>query len=175
MSASMSDGPLILAVPSKGRLQENAAAFFGRAGLTLTQAGGSRDYRGALADVPDVEVLFLSASEIVTQLGVGSAHLGVTGEDLVRESLPDADAAVTLLTPLGFGRANIVVAVPQAWIDVRTMADLDEVAADLRPGHGRKMRAATKYVTLPRRFFAEQGVADYRIVESLGATEGAPA
>src|SRR5829696_6064560 len=170
----MSDGPLILAVPSKGRLQENAAAFFGRAGLTLMQAGGARDYRGALADVPDVDVLFLSASEIVTQLGAGSAHLGVTGEDLVRESLADPDSAVELLTPLGFGRANVVVAVPQAWIDVRTMADLDEVAADLRTRHGRKMRVATKYVNLTRRFFAEQGVADYRIVESLGATEGAP-
>src|SRR5829696_2355248 len=171
----MSDGPLILAVPSKGRLQENAAAFFGRAGLTLMQAGGARDYRGALADVPDVDVLFLSASEIVTQLGAGSAHLGVTGEDLVRESLADPDSAVELLTPLGFGRANVVVAVPQAWIDVRTMTDLDEVAADLRARHGRKMRVATKYVNLTRRFFAEQGVADYRIVESLGATEGAPA
>src|SRR5829696_3486755 len=171
----MSDGPLILAVPSKGRLQENAAAFFGRAGLTLTQAGGARDYRGALADVPDVDVLFLSASEIVTQLGAGTAHLGVTGEDLIRESLPDADAAVELLTPLGFGRANVVVAVPQAWIDVRTMTDLDEVAADLRARHALKMRVATKYVNLTRRFFAEQGVTDYRIVESLGATEGAPA
>ena len=171
----MSDGPLILAVPSKGRLQENAAAFFGRAGLALTQSGGARDYRGALADVPDVEVLFLSAAEIAAQLGAGSAHLGVTGEDLIRESLAEADAAVELLAPLGFGRANVVVAVPQAWIDVRTMTDLDEVAADLRARHGRKMRVATKYVNLTRRFFAERGVADYRIVESLGATEGAPA
>jgi ATP phosphoribosyltransferase len=165
---------LILAVPSKGRLQENAAAFFGRAGLVFTQSRGARDYRGALAGVPGVEVLFLSASEIVTQLASGGAHLGVTGEDLVREQIPDADAAVEWLTPLGFGQANVVVAVPQAWIDVRTMADLDEVAADLRARHGRKMRVATKYVALTRRFFAEKGVSDYRIVESLGATEGAP-
>jgi len=171
----MSDGPLILAVPSKGRLQQNAAAFFARAGLTLTRPRGARDYRGALADVPDVEVLFLSAAEIVPQLGAGAAHIGVTGEDLVRESLPDADAAVELLAPLGFGHANVVVAVPQAWIDVRTMADLDEVAADLRARHGGRMRVATKYVRLTRRFFADKGVADYRIVESLGATEGAPA
>jgi ATP phosphoribosyltransferase len=171
----MNGGPLVLAVPSKGRLQGNAAAFFARAGLTLTQPRGARDYRGALVDVPDVEVLFLSATEIVTQLGAGGAHIGVTGEDLVRESLPDADAAVALLTPLGFGHANVVVAVPQAWIDVRTMADLDEVAADLRARHGAKMRVATKYVNLTRRFFAEHGIADYRIVESLGATEGAPA
>ena len=171
----MMDGPLIVAVPSKGRLQENAAAFFARAGLALTQARGAREYRGALGGVPDVEVLFLSAAEIVAQLARGGAHLGITGEDLVREEIADADAVIELLTPLGFGHANVVVAVPQAWIDVRTMADLDEVAVDLRASHGRKMRVATKYVNLTRRFFAERGVADYRIVESLGATEGAPA
>ena len=166
--------PLILAVPSKGRLQENAAAFFARAGLVFTQSRGARDYRGSLAGVPDVEVLFLSASEIVNQLAAGTAHLGITGEDLIREQIADADGAVEMLTPLGFGHANVVVAVPQAWIDVRTMADLDEVAADLRARHARKMRVATKYVNLTRRFFAERDVADYRIVESLGATEGAP-
>jgi ATP phosphoribosyltransferase len=170
----MTGSPLILAVPSKGRLQENAAAFFARAGLVFTQSRGARDYRGTLAGVPDVEVAFLSASEIVTQLAQGTAHLGITGEDLIREQIADADQAVEILTPLGFGQANVVVAVPQAWIDVRSMADLDEVAADLRARHGRKMRVATKYVNLTRRFFAERGVADYRIVESLGATEGAP-
>ncbi len=170
----MTDSPLILAVPSKGRLQENAAAFFARAGLVFTQSRGARDYRGTLAGVPGVEVAFLSASEIVNQLATGAAHLGITGEDLVREQVPDADAAIELLTPLGFGHANVVVAVPQAWIDVRTMADLDEVAADLRARYGDKMRVATKYVNLTRRFFAEKGIADYRIVESLGATEGAP-
>ena len=169
------NSPLILAVPSKGRLQENAAAFFARAGLVFTQSRGARDYRGALAGLADVEVLFLSASEIVSQLAGGSAHLGITGEDLIREGLTDADATVELLTPLGFGHANVVIAVPQAWIDVRTMADLEEVATDLRARHGRKMRVATKYVNLTRRFFSEAGVADYRIVESLGATEGAPA
>ncbi len=170
----MSRSTLILAVPSKGRLQENAAAFFARAGLVFAQSRGARDYRGSLAGVPDVEVAFLSASEIVAQLATGVAHLGVTGEDLVREQIADADEAIEMLTPLGFGHANVVVAVPQAWIDVRTMADLDEVAADMRARHGRKMRVATKYVNLTRRFFAAKGIADYRIVESLGATEGAP-
>lgn len=171
----MTEGALVLAVPSKGRLQENVAAFFARAGLTPVQSRGSRDYRGTLTGAPGVEVLFLSASEIVTQLAQGGAHLGVTGEDLIREGIFDADAAVELLTPLGFGTASVAVAVPQAWIDVRSMADLDEVAADLRTRYGRKMRVATKYANLTRRFFAERGLADYRIVESLGATEGAPA
>lgn len=166
---------LVLAVPSKGRLQENAAAFFARAGLKLAQNAGSRDYRGTLVGVPGVELRFLSASEIAGQLASGAAHLGVTGEDLIRESLPEADGVVELLTPLGFGEATVVVAVPQAWIDVRAMGDLDEVASEMRLRQGRRLRIATKYVNLTRRFFAQAGIADYRIVESLGATEGAPA
>ena len=171
----MSDAPLVLAVPSKGRLQENATAFFGRAGLKFVKSRGERDYRGAIAGVDGAEVAFLSASEIVAQLASGAAHLGITGEDLVREQVADADSAVEMLTPLGFGQANVVVAVPQAWIDVRNMADLEDVASTMRARHGRKLRVATKYVNLTRRFFARHGLADYRIVESLGATEGAPA
>ena len=166
---------LVLCVPSKGRLQENAHAFFARAGLDVVRARGARDYRGRLAQVPGVEIAFLSASEIVAQLAAGTAHLGVTGEDLVRESVPDADTRLALLTPLGFGHANVVVAVPQAWIDVATMADLEDVAGAFHARRGERMRVATKYVNLTRRFFAEAGVCDYRIVESLGATEGAPA
>jgi ATP phosphoribosyltransferase len=166
---------LILAVPSKGRLQENAFAFFARAGLEVVQGRGARDYRGVLNGAPDVEVAFVSASEIVAQLAAGQAHLGVTGEDLIRETLPDADERLELLTPLGFGHANVVVAVPQAWIDVRAMADLEDVASAYRAKRGERMRVATKYVNLTRAFFARHGVADYRIVESLGATEGAPA
>ncbi len=166
---------LVLAVPSKGRLQENANAFFARAGLEVVRGRGLRDYRGTLAGLEGVEIAFLSASEIVSQLAAGTAHMGITGEDLVRETLPDADAKVELLTPLGFGHANVVVAVPQAWIDVRNMADLEDVAAAYRMRRGERMRVATKYINLTRGYFAEQGVTDYRIVESLGATEGAPA
>ncbi len=172
---SAGETPLVLAVPSKGRLQENAAAFFARAGLEFVQGRGARDYRGAIADLPGVEVAYLSASEIVGQLAAGAAHFGVTGEDLVRERIADADERLTLLAPLGFGRANVVVAAPRAWIDVRTMADLEDVAASYRARRGERMRVATKYVNLTRRFFSRHGVADYRIVESLGATEGAPA
>ena len=170
-----SETPLVLAVPSKGRLQENTLEFFSRAGFSLVQGRGVRDYRGMLTGLPGVEVAFLSASEIVGELAAGSVHFGVTGEDLVRENVIDADRKLALLTPLGFGRADVVVAVPQAWIDVRTMADLEDVAAHYRAKRGQRLRVATKYLTLTRRFFAEHGVVDYRIVESLGATEGAPA
>ena len=168
-------GPLIVAVPSKGRLQENAEAFFARAGLKIRRSGGLRNYRGGIDGVADAEIAFLSASEIVSELAAGKVHLGITGEDLVRERVPDADRVVQLVAPLGFGHADVVVAVPRAWIDVRNMADLADVAAGFRAVHRRRLLVATKYGTLASRFFARHGIADYRIVESLGATEGAPA
>ena len=166
---------LVLAVPAKGRLQENAEAFFARSGLSLVKPRGARDYRGTVAGLDGVEIAYLSASEITSQLAAGSVHLGVTGEDLVREMIAEADKRVVLIEGLGFGYATVVVAVPQAWIDVRTMADVDDVATAFRQHHERKMRVATKYVNLTRGFFSAQGIIDYRIVESAGATEGAPA
>jgi ATP phosphoribosyltransferase len=166
---------LVIAVPSKGRLMENAHDFFARAGITLKQPGGGRDYRGLVPEIPGVEVAYLSAAEIAGQLASGGVHLGVTGEDLVREMIPDSDERVLLLDGLGFGFANVAVAVPQAWIDVRTMRDLDDVVTAFHHRHGRRMRVATKYVNLTRGFFARYGIVDYRVVESLGATEGAPA
>ncbi|HZP70999.1 MAG TPA: ATP phosphoribosyltransferase [Pseudolabrys sp.] len=168
-------GPLVLAVPAKGRLQDNAEAFFARAGLNLIKPRGARDYRGTIGALDGVEIAYLSAAEITSQLAAGNVHLGVTGEDLVREMIPDSDKKVILIDGLGFGFANVVVAVPQAWIDVRDMTDIDDVATAFRQHHGRKMRVATKYINLTRDFFSAHGIIDYRIVESSGATEGAPA
>jgi ATP phosphoribosyltransferase len=165
----------VLAVPAKGRLQENTERFFARAGLELVKPRGVRDYRGAIARLDGVEVAFLSASEITQQLAAGAVHFGITGEDLVREMIPSADTRVALIDGLGFGHANVVVAVPEAWIDVRNMADLDDVATSFRLRHDRRLRVATKYINLTRGFFSGHGIVDYRIVESAGATEGAPA
>ncbi|HVT56353.1 MAG TPA: ATP phosphoribosyltransferase [Xanthobacteraceae bacterium] len=166
---------LIIGVPSKGRLQENAHAFFRRAGISLVQPRGGRDYRGTIPEIEGAEVAYLSAAEIAGNLAQGAIHFGVTGEDLVRETMQDADKRVLIVDGLGFGQANVVVAVPQAWIDVRTMQDLDDVATAFHAKRGKRMRVATKYVNLTRNFFAAHGIADYRIVESAGATEGAPA
>ncbi|GAB5508869.1 MAG: ATP phosphoribosyltransferase [Hyphomicrobiales bacterium] len=170
-----SEQPLILGIPSKGRLQEATMAYFARAGLVIKKRGGARDYRGSIAGLDGVEVAFLSASEIAGELAAGTVHLGVTGMDLVHEKITDPDAATVSVTPLAFGHADVVVAVPDSWIDVQTMSDLEDVAAGFRARHGRRMRLATKYVNLTRNYFRAHGVADYRIVESLGATEGAPA
>ena len=166
---------LVLAVPAKGRLQENTEAYFARAGLGLIKPRGARDYRGTVAGIDGIEVAFISAAEVADQLAAGAVHLGITGEDLVREMIPSADDKVVLLDGLGFGYANVAVAVPEAWIDVRTMTDLDDVATSFRLAHDRRLRVATKYVNLTRGFFARHGIIDYRIVASAGATEGAPA
>lgn len=167
--------PLIFAVPSKGRLMEQTADFLGKAGLKLRKVGHERGYRGEIEGMAGVEVAFVSASEIVAELNRGRAHLGVTGEDLVRENISNVDERVVFLKPLGFGRADVVVAVPKSWIDVDDVAGLEAAAASFRRAHGRPMRVATKYLNITRRFFSAQGLVDYRIVESLGATEGTPA
>lgn len=170
----MSD-KLILAVPSKGRLMEQTAEIFAKGGLDVRKTGNERGYRGEVAGFDGIEVAFVSASEIAWYMKTGKAHIGVTGEDLLREEMADADSLVEFLRPLGFGRADVIVAVPNAWIDVRTMADLGAMALPFKRAHGRWFRVATKYLALTRRFFAEHGITDYRIVESLGATEGTPA
>lgn len=167
--------PLIVAVPSKGRLQEATLGAFAKAGLELTHSGAERRYRGRIAGVGGAEIAYLSAPEIAREIGAGAVHLGVTGRDQVEEAVADWQTRAAFIAPLGFGRCDVVVAVPEAWIDVDTMADLDDVAADFRPRHDRRLTVATKYIALTRRFFAGHGIADYRIVESLGATEGAPA
>jgi ATP phosphoribosyltransferase len=171
----MNTAPLTIGIPSKGRLQENAFAFFARAGMPIIQPRGARDYRGSVSGLEGIEIAFLSASEIAGELARGAVHFGVTGADLLSEQLADPASKVEMLAPLGFGHANVVVAVPEAWIDVHDMADIEEVAADFRHRKQRRLRVATKYVNLTRRFFKKHGIADYRIVESLGATEGAPA
>jgi ATP phosphoribosyltransferase len=165
-----------LALPSKGRLKEQTLAVLEKAGYKVILPDDSRNYRARVEGENDLDILFLSASEIARELGYGGVDLGVTGEDLIRETLAHADERVAIEAELGFGHADVVVAVPEVWRDVTTMADLDDVAADFRQRHGRRLRIATKYWRLTQQFFSQKhGIQVYRIVESLGATEGAPA
>ena len=163
-----------LGLPSKGRLQEAAIATFAAAGVTVARAGAGREYAAEAHGIDGLSVALLSAGEIPRALAEGEIHAGVTGEDLIRERAEAGARAPTLARRLGFGRADLIVAVPAVWIDVETMHDLDEAAAAFRARHGRPLRVATKYHTLARRFFAARGVADYRLVDSQGATEAAP-
>lgn len=171
----MIEEQLVLAVPSKGRLEEETRRVFAEANLLIARPGGARSYSGSIKNQPQVSVRFYPAAEIARELVTGAIDLGVTGADLIHEAAENGADKVLFVRPLGFGGADVVVAVPDAWIDVTHMADLADVASDFRSRHGRWLRIATKYVHLTRRFFAHWGIAEYRIVESSGATEAAPA
>lgn len=166
---------IILAIPSKGRLEETSREKFAEAGLSIDRPGGARSYQGEMPGQPDVTVRFLSASEIARELIRGTIDAGVTGEDLIHETSPTGPDNVVFAKPLGFGHADVVVAVPDAWVDVTSMRDLSDVASDFRSRHQRWLKIATKFTNLTRKHLAAHGIAEYRIVESLGATEAAPA
>lgn len=163
---------LKLGVPSKGRLMEQTFDWFGARGVTLKRTGSEREYAGAVEGAEGVELVLLSAGEIPRELAGGRIHLGVTGSDLVRDKLADWDRQVCELCTMGFGHADLVIAVPAAWIDVSTLDDLDAAAAAFRRTHGQRLRIATKYHRLVRDFLQANGVADYQLVDSQGATEG---
>jgi len=138
----------------------------------MRQTGNDREYSGAVEGIDGVELVLLSAGEIPRELSAGRIHLGVTGSDLVRDKLADWPAQVAELAPLGFGHADLIIAVPAAWIDVDTLDDLDAAASAFRAAHGHRLRIATKYHRLVRDFLTTHGVADYQLVDSQGATEG---
>ncbi|MFP7673898.1 ATP phosphoribosyltransferase [Marivita sp. S0852] len=163
---------LKLGVPSKGRLMDKTFSWFGARGVTLSRTGSEREYAGAVDGVTGVELVLLSAGEIPRELAEGRIHLGVTGNDLIEEKLVQWDQKVEPLAGMGFGHATLIVAVPQCWVDVDTLDDLDGAAAAFRAKHGFRMRIATKYHRLTREYLRRGGVADYQLVDSQGATEG---
>jgi len=163
---------LKIGVPSKGRLMEKTFEWFGARGVTMRQTGAEREYSGAVDGVDGVELVMLSPGEIPRELAAGRIHLGVTGSDLVRDKLADWSLQVVELAALGFGHADLIIAVPSCWIDVDTIDDLDAAASAFRATHGFRLRIATKYHRLVREFLTANGVADYQLVDSQGATEG---
>lgn len=171
----MAQAKLIFAMPSKGRLKNQCLSWFLERGIEITQIGGERGYSAAFEGFGDIEVRLMSSSEIAKALLAGEIHIGITGEDLIKESAGNWDRQIEFLSRLGFGEADLVVGVPDGWIDVSTMADLAEVAADLRHSKGYRLRVATKFTRLTTDYFNQCAILDYRIVYSSGATEGAPA
>lgn len=165
---------LILGLPSKGRLQADTIEWFADRGVTIDRDGRDREYSAIARGAAGLDVAMLSAGEIPRELAAGRIHLGVTGEDLILERLPDHEVQVHRAQAMGFGHADLIVAIPSFWSDAETMHDLDEIAHAFRRRHGRPLRVATKYHNLARAFFERHGVADYRLVDSQGATEAGP-
>ncbi|MEE4187739.1 MAG: ATP phosphoribosyltransferase [Roseobacter sp.] len=161
-----------LGVPSKGRLMEKTFEWFNARGIMLTRTGSDREYAGAVDGLEGISLILLSAGEIPRELAAGRINFGVTGTDLVQEKLPLWEQQLEPIQELGFGFADLVIAVPKAWVDVETLDDLDAVAAAFRARHGMRLRIATKYHRLVREYLRQGGVADYSLVDSQGATEG---
>jgi len=168
-------GPLVMALPSKGRLHEQVVDFLNACGFGVRKQGDGREYVAKLTGMEGVSIIYFRPDEIPARIELGDAHIGLTGEDLYREYGEGQHASHLLMPNLGFGGARLVVGVPQSWIDVSTLNDLDEAAMLFHQKHGRSLRVATKFARLTRAFFAENGIVEYTLVESAGATEGAPA
>lgn len=161
-----------LGVPSKGRLMEQTFEWFADRGVRLSRAGSDREYAGRVEGAENVSLVLLSAGEIPRELQAGHIHLGVTGTDLIREKLAGWRSHVEELAPMGFGHADLIVAVPACWSDCEGLDDFASIARDFRAEHGFRLRIATKYHRLVRAWLSAAEVADYQLVDSQGATEG---
>jgi len=161
-----------LGIPSKGRLQADTITWFEKRGIRLVPSQDGREYAGRVEGLDDIELVMLSAGEVPRELAAGRLDLGVTGRDMIQEKMPGWSDQVEELLAMEFGFANLIVAVPKVWVDVETIDDLDAVAAAFREEHGFRLRIATKYHNLVRGFLTAQGLADYQLVDSQGATEG---
>ena len=165
---------ITIGLPSKGRLKEKAVAFFNDRGLKVLQSSKERNYFASIENKPNIKIIYLHAKEIIQRLGDGTLDLGISGLDLLNESEKNLQDKINIKQKLNFGEANLVVAVPDDWIDVQTVADLEEVAFDIRSKRNTRLRVATKYPNLTNNFLISKGVTQYKLIPSLGATETYP-
>ena len=165
---------ITIGLPSKGRLKDNAVSFFNDRGHKILQGEKERNYFGTIENQPNIKIIFLHAKEIIQRLGDGTLDAGISGLDLLRESEINLQKKIVINKKLDFGNANLVVAVPDDWIDVQTIADLEEVAFDIRSKRNTRLRVATKYPNLTNNFLISKGVTQYKLISSLGATETYP-
>ena len=163
-----------IGLPSKGRLKDRAVSFFDKNGLKILRNKKERNYFGAIENKPNIKIIFLHAKEIIQRLGDGTLDIGVSGLDLLKESDKNLQDKIYIQKKLDFGNANLVIAVPDDWIDVQTIADLEEVSFDIRFKRNARLRVATKYPNLTNNFLNSKGVTQYKLISSLGATETYP-
>ena len=165
---------ITIGLPSKGRLKDKAISFFNDKGLKILLSEKERNYFGTIEKNPKIRIIFLHAKEIIQRLGDGTLDIGVSGLDLLKESDKNLQEKIEVQKRLNFGNANLVIAVPDDWIDVQTIADLEEVSFDLRFKRNSRLRIATKYPNLTNNFLTSKGVTQYKLITSLGATETYP-
>ena len=165
---------ITIGLPSKGRLKEKAVTFFNNKGLKVLQGNKERNYFAKIENKTNLKIIYLHAKEIIQRLGDGTLDIGISGLDLLNEAEKNLQDKISIKKNLDFGNANLVVAVPEDWIDVQTVADLEEVAFDIRSKRNTRLRVATKYPNLTNNFLISKGVTQYKLIPSLGATETYP-
>ncbi len=165
---------ITIGLPSKGRLKDKSISFFNNKELRILQTEKERNYFGSIENKPNIKIIFLHAKEIIQRLGDGTLDIGISGLDLLKESDKNLQSKINVQKKLDFGNANLVVAVPGDWIDVQTVADLEEVSFDIRSKRNARLRVATKYPNLTNEFLTSKGVTQYKLITSLGATETYP-
>ena len=165
---------LTIGLPSKGRLRDKAISFFNNNSLKILQSKKERNYFGTIENKSNIKIIFLHAKEIIQRLGDGTLDIGISGLDLLKESKKNLQDKIYIKSKLDFGNANLVIAVPEDWIDVQTIADLEEVSFDIRSKRNSRLRVATKYPNLTNDFLISKGVTQYKLIPSLGATETYP-
>ena len=165
---------ITIGLPSKGRLRDKSLDFFNNRELKILASSKERNYFASIHNKPNIKIIYLHAKEIIQRLGDGTLDLGISGLDLLNESEKNIKDKILIKKKLDFGYANLVVAVPDDWIDVQTIADLEEVAFNIRSKKNRRLRVATKYPNLTNNFLISKGVTQYKLIPSLGATETYP-
>ena len=165
---------ITIGLPSKGRLKESSISFLDKNNLKLITNGGERNYFAEVKNFPNIKVIYLHAKEIIQRIGDDTLDIGISGLDLLNESAANLRQKIEIKKKLDFGLANFVIAVPDDWIDVQTLADLEEVSFDFRDKKNTRLRVATKYPNLTNTFLVSKGITQYKIVPSLGATETYP-
>ena len=165
---------ITIGLPSKGRLKDKSVAFFDDRGFKVLQSKKERNYFATIENKPNIKIIYLHAKEIIQRLGDGTIDVGISGLDLLNESEKNLQNKINIKQKLNFGEANLIVAVPDDWIDVQTVADLEEVAFDIRSKRNVRLRVATKYPNLTNNFLISKGVTQYKLIPSLGATETYP-
>ena len=170
----MTKNILNIGIPSKGRLRKDVLNIFQKNKLTLISERGERDLLGSIKQYKNIKILYLHAREIIERLGDGSLDIGFSGFDLLKESEINTQKKINVLKRYDFGKATLVVAIPDQWIDVQTVADLEEIAFEFKDKKKKRLRVATKYPNLTREFLFSKGVTQFKLIDSLGATEAYP-
>ena len=168
------DNIINIGIPSKGRLKKDVLKIFKKKKLNLISERGERDLIGSIKNKSNIKILYLHAREIIERLGDGTLDIGFSGFDLFRESEIIIQNKINVIKKLDFGKANLVLAIPDPWIDVQTIADLEEIAFEFKDKKKKRLRVATKYPNLTREFLFSKGVTQFKLVGSLGATEAYP-